>query len=169
MVCIVMGVSGSGKTTIGRILAKNLGIEFFDADDYHPDKNINKMRNSISLGDEDRNPWLYNLADHIARWNRGKGAVLACSALKEKYRQILSRDGNEDVMFIFLKGDKNLINERMKSRREHYFPLDLLDSQFSILEAPLNAIAVQIDLTPEEICAVIIDKLAGTGLMSQPS
>lgn len=165
MVCIVMGVSGCGKTTIGKIMANRLGVKFHDADDYHPENNINKMKNSISLDDEDRNPWLLNLAKHIAKWNRGKGAVLACSALKEKYRQILSGDEKEKVIFIFLEGNENVILERMKRRIEHYFPLELLESQFKALEAPLNAITVQIDNTPEEICTVIIDKLAGKGLL----
>lgn len=164
MVYIIIGVSGCGKTTIGRMLAKRLAIKFCDADDYHSQNNINKMKNFIPLVDEDRIPWLLNLAMHIAQWNRDEGAVLACSALKEKYRQILSWDEKEKVVFIYLEGDKNIIIERMKRRKEHFFPLGLLESQFNALEVPLNAITVQIDKTPGEICTVIIDKLVSKGL-----
>jgi len=167
MVCIVMGVSGCGKTTIGRVLAKKLGVKFYDADDYHPENNINKMQNSISLDDDDRLPWLEVLAKLIAKWNKDRGAVLACSALKDKYRQILSRNGKEKVIIIFLEGNENLISERMKKRKQHYFPVELLQSQFDELEAPHNAITVQIDNTPEEICTVIIDKLTGKKLQLQ--
>ena len=166
MVYIVMGVSGCGKTTIGNMLAEKLKIEFYDADDYHSQNNINKMKNFIPLDDEDRLPWFLDLAKHIAKWNRDEGAVLACSALKEKYHQILSWDGKEKVAFIFLEGEKNIILERIKGRKEHFFPLGLIESQFNGLEVPLNAITVQIDKTPGEICTVIIDKLASKGLTS---
>lgn len=165
MVWIIMGVSGSGKTTIGRILAKTLRIGFHDADDYHPANNIVKMVNSVPLDDADRQPWLFELARNIARWNRGKGAVLACSALREKYRRVLSRDGKENVTFIHLQGDEKVISERMKSRNSHFFPSELLASQFRELEAPANAITVEIDRTPDEICSLIIGKLAVNGLL----
>ena len=165
MVYIIMGVSGCGKTTIGRMLAKRLAIKFYDADDFHTQNNIDKMKNFISLDDDDRNPWLLDIAMHIAQWNRDGGAVLACSALKEKYRQILSRDAKEKVAFIYLEGDKNIILERMKGRKEHFFPLGLLESQFNALEAPLNAIKVRLDKTPEDICKEIIDKLIVSGLI----
>ncbi|HHT9106765.1 MAG TPA: gluconokinase [Candidatus Wujingus californicus] len=165
MVYIIMGVSGCGKTTIGRMLAKRLAIKFYDADDFHAQNNINKMKNLISLDDDDRNPWLLDIAMHIAQWNRDEGAVLACSALKEKYRQILSGDGKEKVAFIYLESNKNIILERMKGRKEHFFPLGLLESQFNALEAPLNAIKVRIDKTPEDICKEIIDKLIVGGLI----
>lgn len=165
MVYIIMGVSGCGKTTIGGMLAKMLAVSFYDADDYHPQNNINKMENSIPLDDDDRDPWLLDLAAHIAQWNRDGGAVLACSALKEKYRQILSWDGKEIVVFIYLEGDKDIILERMKKRKEHFIPLGLLESQFNALEVPLNAITVQIDKTPGEICTEIIKKLASKGFI----
>ena len=159
MVYIIMGVSGSGKTTIGMMLAKMLAINFYDADDFHSQHNINKMKNYIPLDDEDRTPWLLNLAAHVAQWNRNEGAVLVCSALKEKYRQILTRDGKEKVTFIHLEGGKSIILERMNRRKEHFFPSGLLESLFNALEVPLNAITVHIDKTPEEICTEIIDKL----------
>ena len=159
MVYIIMGVSGCGKSTIGRMLAKKLSIKYYDADDYHSERNIDKMRKYIPLDDEDRIPWLLDLALHIAQWNMGLGAVLACSALKEKYRRILSQDGKEKVAFIYLEGNKNIILERAKRRNEHFFPYELLESQFKALEVPLNGIIVQIAKTPEVICAEIIDKL----------
>lgn len=165
MVYIIMGISGCGKTTIGGMLAKMLAINFYDADDFHLQNNINKMKNFVPLDDEDRSPWLLDLAEHIAQWNRDEGAVLACSALKEKYRQILSWDGKEIVVFIYLEGDKDIILERMKKRKEHFIPLGLLESQFNALEVPLNAITVQIDKTPGEICTEIIEKLASKGFI----
>ena len=166
MVYVIMGVSGCGKTTIGRMLAQRLAIKFYDADDYHSQDNINKMKNSIPLDDEDRFPWLSDLAGNITQWNMGKGAVLACSALKEKYRKILSRDGMEKVIFIHLEGDRDIILNRMKSRKEHFFPVELLESQFKALEAPQNAITVQIGKAPEEICSELIDQLASKGFVS---
>lgn len=166
MVYIVMGVSGSGKTTIGRMLAKMLAINFYDADDFHSQNNINKMKNFVPLNDEDRIPWLLDLSEHIAQWNRDKGAVLACSALKEKYRQVLSRDGKKKVAFIYLEGNKNIILERMKRRKEHFFPVGLLETQFNALEVPLDAIIAQIDKTPGEICTEIIDKVVSKGFTS---
>ena len=114
MVYIIMGVSGCGKTTVGKILAEKFAMKFYDADDFHSENSIKKMQNLIPLEDEDRIPWLLNLAVRIRQWNKGEGAVLACSALKEKYRQILSGDGKEKVIFIYLEGDSNTILERME-------------------------------------------------------
>ncbi len=161
-----MGVSGCGKTTIGKMLAQRLEIKFYDADDYHAQDKINKMQNSVPLDDEDRVPWLSALAGKIKLWNIGKGAVLACSALKEKYRQILSRAGREDVVFIYLEGDRDIILDRIKGRKEHFFPLELLESQFKALEKPQNAITVQIGKAPEQICSELIDQLASEGFVS---
>jgi len=159
MVYVIMGVSGCGKSTIGRMLAKRLAVKFHDADDYHPQLNINKMKSGIPLDDEARIPWLSELSLCIAQWNRGKGAVLACSALKEKYRQILSLNGKEKVTFVYLKGDKNILLDRMKMRENHFFSAKLLESQFKVLEEPLGVITVHISKAPEEICSVIMDKL----------
>src|SRR3989344_3021602 len=161
MVYIIMGVSGCGKTTVGKILAEKFAMKFYDADDFHSENSIKKMQNLIPLEDEDRIPWLLNLAVRIRQWNKGEGAVLACSALKEKYRQILSGDGKEKVIFIYLEGDSNTILERMKKRKEHFFAPELLESQFSVLEEPSDAVRVPINKTPEEIGGEIIEKLAG--------
>jgi carbohydrate kinase (thermoresistant glucokinase family) len=163
MVYILIGVSGCGKTTIGRILSERLAIKFYDADDFHSHNNITKMKKLIPLDDVDRIPWLLKVAEHIAEWNRDEDAVLACSALKEKYRQILSWNGKEKVVFIYLEGNKNIILERMKKRKKHFFSLELLESQFNTLEIPLNGITVQIDKTPEEICTEIINKIVSNG------
>ena len=164
MVYIIMGVSGCGKTTVGKILAKKLGVEFYDADDFHPRNNINKMKNFIPLEDEDRISWLSDIAGRIEQWNREGDAVLACSALKENYRQILSCDGKEEVVFIYLEGDENTIIQRMEERKNHFFAPELLASQFDTLEEPLDAIKVRIDKIPDKVCGEIIDKLIINGL-----
>ncbi|MBU6392005.1 MAG: gluconokinase [Planctomycetes bacterium] len=166
MVYIVMGVSGSGKTTIGKMLAERLAVKFYDADDYHLQTSIDKMKNSIPLEDEDRTPWLLSLAKDISQWNMHEGAVLACSALKEQYRNILSNDKREKVVFIYLDGSKKLILKRMKKRKGHFFSSNLLESQFNTLEEPLDGIKVQIDKTPEDVCKEIIDKLQNVGMPS---
>jgi carbohydrate kinase (thermoresistant glucokinase family) len=159
MVFIVMGVSGSGKTAIGKLLAKRMGIKFYDADDYHPRSNIDKMKKSAPLDDEDRYSWLSELAMNIKQWNKKKGAVLACSALRENYRKILSGNGSEQVIFIFLKGDKGVILDRIRKRKYHFFPAGLLETQLDTLEEPPDAITVLIDKTPEEICKEIIEEI----------
>lgn len=157
MVWIVMGVSGSGKTTIGRILAENQGLPFYDADDFHPPQNVEKMRSGQPLNDHDRKPWLDTLSRHISDWNRRGGAVLACSALKKSYRNTLRSDGNH-VQFIYLKGSKEMILKRMNDREDHYMPPSLLDSQFEALEEPPDAITVFIDNPPEKIIAEILNE-----------
>ncbi len=167
MVYIIMGVSGSGKTTIGKMLAQKLSMQFYDADDNHTECNIIKMNSGVPLDDDDRRTWLTELAMNVTRWNKGAGAVLACSALKEKYRRIISRDRKEKVIFIHLQGDKNTIFERIKRREKHFFPVVLVESQFDALEAPQDAITVQIDKSPEEICAEIIYNLNRNGRTSQ--
>jgi carbohydrate kinase (thermoresistant glucokinase family) len=165
MIYIVMGVSGCGKSTIGGMLATRFAMNFYDADDFHSDNCVIKMKNGIPLDDEDRNPWLLYLATLIAKWNKDEGAVLACSALKEQHRKILSWEGKESVVFIHLDGDKDIILEQMRTRKDHFFPPDLLESQFNALEVPLNAITVQIDKAPEDICTEIINKIKSMGLL----
>ena len=157
MIYIIMGVCGCGKTTISEKLSTILNVPCYDADDFHPEVNIQKMKNGIPLGDNDRKPWLELLADKIFIWNKKKGAVLACSALKESYRQILSK--NKNVIFIFLKGEKSLIIERMQKRNSHYMPISLLDSQFTDLEVPDYAIKVSIDQPIENIISDIMKKI----------
>ena len=152
---IIMGVSGSGKTTVGTLLAKQLHLPFYDADDFHPEGNKVKMASGIPLNDNDRLPWLQALQDRLKSW---KGAVLACSALKESYRQILSE--GTSVVFVCLKGDYETIRKRMEIR-EHFMRPELLQSQFDILEPPSYGIAVGIEHTPEAMVSEIISKLAG--------
>ena len=158
MVYVLMGVSGCGKTTVGKLLAEKLGLPFFDADDFHPASNIEKMQNNIPLNDDDRAPWLAAIAGKIREANTTRGAVVACSALKKSYRKLLGGSGPA-ICFIFLKGDRELIGRRLLQRRGHYMPPDLLDSQFAALEAPDEGLTVSVDKSPPEICAEIIERL----------
>ncbi|MEW7291989.1 NADP-dependent phosphogluconate dehydrogenase [Aquimarina sp. 2304DJ70-9] len=158
-VYIVFGVSGSGKTTIGKVLAKTLDIPFYDADDFHSATNIKKMSDGIPLNDEDRNPWLQKLANKIKDWHHEKGAVLACSALKQKYREMLKSIHNESIKWIFLDGNYDLISSRLKARRKHFFKKELLTSQFETLEKPSTGISINIDQGTEEIIVEILHKL----------
>jgi len=154
---ILMGVVGSGKTTVGSLLAQKLGWQFADADDFHPAANVEKIRRGISLDDSDRAPWLAGLRDAILHWNaEGQNAVLACSALKRKYREELRVDG---VHFVYLKGDFELIEQRLRMRRGHFASDSILKSQFKDLEKPDDAITVEIDKSPEAIVSEIIAKL----------
>ena len=157
MVIIVMGVSGSGKTHIGKLLAEALSLPFHDADNFHTPGNVKKMEQGIALTDADRLPWLKILGDNVDRWNEAGGAVLACSALKEGYRELLSHHYTADVQFVYLKGSKELILSRMQARN-HFFPPQLLDSQFADLEEPKRAIVVDVDQTPEAIVEEIIQR-----------
>ena len=166
MVFILMGVSGCGKTTIGRMLADRMALPFLDADDFHSQNNIDKMKKSVPLADSDREPWLVSIARQVSELNAAAGGVLACSALKKKYRTILSQKNIEKVMFIYLKGSKRIIQQRMKKRKSHFFGSGLLGSQFDALEEPDDAVTVSVDKPPEKICAEILDKLAGLGVLS---
>jgi gluconokinase len=146
MFIIVFGVTGSGKTTIGTLLAKELGWQFYDADNFHPAANVEKMRQGIPLNDDDRIPWLAKLQALIRSYtDKGENAVLACSALRESYRQYLQAGG--EVKFIYLKGDFVLIQQRLNNRRGHYMNPNLLQSQFNTLEEPRPEITV-IDIAP---------------------
>jgi gluconokinase len=162
MVYVVMGVSGCGKTTIGKLLAVRLDIPFFEGDDYHSSTNIAKMRSHQPLTDSDRQAWLETLAQKIDEWQNTGGAVLACSALKRRYREILTSN-NQNVQFVYLKGDRDRIGERMAKRTDHYMPATLLESQFQTLEEPVDAIVASIDQTPRAICDFIITELSVGG------
>ncbi len=158
-VIFVMGVSGSGKSTIGQILARSLHLPFFDGDDYHPEENVSKMEAGIPLNDEDRYSWLkrlHALASDILKHN---GGVIACSALKESYRKILMDGIAHQVKWILLEGDYDLIKERMLGRQGHFMPINLLASQFDTLEIPLYATRISIDAKPETIVEDIINNL----------
>ena len=142
MITIVMGVSGSGKTTVGKLLAQSLNWDFSDADDYHPSANIEKMTLGIPLEDADRLPWLLQLQAAIDRWLlENKNVVLACSALKASYREMLCRD-QQRMKIVYLKGSFHLLATRLKSRENHYMKADLLLSQLETLEEPENAIII---------------------------
>jgi gluconokinase len=152
-----MGVVGAGKTTVGRLLAQKLDWCFADADDYHPAANVEKIRSGIPLDDSDRAPWLSALRNAILDWNsKGQDAVLACSALKRKYRAVLRADG---VHFVYLKGDFELIEQRLRNRSGHFASDSILKSQFEDLEKPADAITVEIDKTPEALVTEIITRL----------
>jgi gluconokinase len=159
MVIVLMGVSGAGKTTVGRLLAEALGAEFAEGDAYHPPENIEKMRRGIPLEDEDRWPWLQILVAQIDRWlAAGTTVVLACSALRQSYRDVLAQ-GRPGVRFVHLEGDRALIRRRLDARRGHYMPAILLDSQFAALEPPADAITVNVTGAPEAIVAEIVRHL----------
>lgn len=153
-----MGVSGSGKTTIGKQVAYELALPFYDADDFHPEENINKMSKGIPLNDEDRLPWLNHLASHFKEWESIGGVVLACSALKESYRQLLMSKGNE-VEWIYLAGTKDEIHARMNHRKKHYMKAEMLDSQFEALEEPAYGLRVDTSNDTETIVKTVIQKL----------
>lgn len=146
---VIMGVTGSGKTTVGQMLAQKLGWEFYDADHFHPEENVAKMSNGIPLDDNDRIPWLKALATLISSsHSQGQSLVLACSALKNTYRAML-RDSSDNVKFIYLKGDESLIGGRLNARKNHFMNPALLPSQFAVLEEPNQEEAVHIDIHPE--------------------
>ncbi len=156
---VVMGVSGCGKSTVGQALAQRLDCPFYDGDDYHPAANVAKMRQGIPLDDADRWPWLDRLADLIAEHlGQGETAVLACSALKEKYRQRLKR-GQENVVFVYLKGSFDLIWQRMQQREGHYMKAEMLQSQFDALEEPDPTTAIVVDI--DQDIASMISEIIG--------
>ena len=153
-IIIVMGVSGSGKTTVGTMLARELGCEFYDADDFHSTANREKMSQGLPLTDEDRADWLNSLQNLIQeKLEKNSPCVLACSALKQVYREQLSID--ESIRFVYLHGTYDQIETRMKRRQSHYMPVELLKSQFETLEEPTDALYVDISKTPEEIVQII--------------
>ncbi len=154
MMLVVMGVSGSGKSTVGEALASSLGWRFLDADSFHPPANVSKMKAGTPLTDDDRWPWLDILAAEMrAILDRGDSAVLACSALKRSYRERLTRAG--DVRFVHLEGDKATIAARIAARKHQYMPASLLDSQFATLERPPDALSVDVRLSvPEQVAFI---------------
>jgi gluconokinase len=158
MIIVVMGVTGSGKSTIGKLLANCLSLPFFDADDFHSQENISKMSRGISLTDEDRYPWLQNLSK-LLQSHQTAGAVLACSALKENYRSLLRQGLKEPIIWIYLEGSKELLLKRMKARKGHFMPQALLDSQLATLEKPSYAWCFSIEKDPESIVNEIMNRI----------
>jgi len=166
MVIVIMGVAGSGKTTIGQALAAELRWPFRDADEFHPPANIAKMAAGTPLNDSDRAPWLAAIRAYIdATLSEGKSAVVTCSALKESYRETLSKDHADDsgnrtsptsaVRWVYLKGDAALVAERLSHRRGHFMKPEMLQSQLTTLEEPRDAVICDIAKTPAEIVAQV--------------
>jgi len=161
VILIVFGVSGAGKTTVGKMLVEQLGWHFLEADDFHPAGNIEKMRNGYPLTDEDRRPWLDCLRKQIEQLlSAGENAVSACSALKRAYRDRLRV--SDEVKFVFLRGDYALIEKQLRSRHGHFMNPTLLQSQFDDLEEPQpdeNVLTIQLGRSPQELVEEIIAKL----------
>ena len=161
MIVIIFGVCGAGKTTVGKLLARELGWRFIEADDFHPAANIEKMRSDHPLTDEDRWPWLERLRQQIERaLSAGENAVLACSALKRAYRDRLRV--SDDVKFVFLRGDYPLVEKQLRGRHRHFMNANLLQSQFADLEEPKpdeDVVTIELGRTPQEIVEEIKAKL----------
>jgi gluconokinase len=155
---LVMGVSGCGKSTIAKALSESLEIPFIEADNFHPEANILKMKNGHPLDDNDREPWLQNLAKELFQ-NEKNGVVLACSALKEKYRNILTSLIARPLQIISLEGSFDLIKNRMEQRAGHFMPAHLLQSQFDTLEKPKNTWVFNIQNDPKTIHLQILEKI----------
>jgi len=154
MVIVIMGVSGSGKTTIGQLLEKKMSYVFIDADDYHSDKNKLKMINNVALNQEDREPWLKSLRILLDKYiENKKGLILACSALSKDSRSVLGTNRIE-IHLVYLKGSKSLIKKRMVNRN-HFMPSSLLDSQFLELSEPTNALVIDINQKPSQLATQI--------------
>jgi gluconokinase len=153
---VLTGVAGSGKTTVGEALARRLGWDFYDADAFHPAENISKMANGIPLTDADRAPWLASLHALIsASLQENRPAVLACSALKESYRQRLLQ-GNDNALIVYLKGEYELIWSRLSARQDHYMEPQLLQSQFDTLEEPVDVLTIDVSKSVERIVEEIL-------------
>ena len=152
-----MGPAGSGKTTVGELLAAQLSWEFADGDDFHLPANIAKMSQGIPLTDEDRLPWLQSIRDAMQKWlAQGKSAVVACSALKRSYRELLGINPKaKDVKLVYLKGNYNLLLERLHSRTGHYMKDQMLASQIADLEEPADALTIDISESPQQIVSEI--------------
>ncbi|ODT43147.1 MAG: gluconate kinase [Nitrospira sp. SCN 59-13] len=161
MIILIMGVSGAGKTTIGRRLAEVLGWKFLEGDDLHPIANIEKMRSGQPLTDSDRRPWLERLHATIAEQVRmNQPAVMACSVLKMTYRAVVEEGARHVLRLVYLKGTADLFRERLAGRRKHFMPPELLDSQLAILEEPADALVIDATLPPDEIILRIRQGLA---------
>jgi gluconokinase len=159
MIILLMGVTASGKTTVGKQLALELGWRFLEGDDFHSPENIKKLRQGMPLNDEDRKPWLEAIRETIrATLARGENTVIACSALKETYRRMLRV--SEQVIFVYLKATIPLIQERLRRRVGHFMNPNLIQSQFDTLEEPEDALQIDAGLTPAEIVRIIRNKLS---------
>jgi gluconokinase len=159
VIVLVMGPAGSGKTTVGELLASQLGWDFFDGDNFHSPANIEKMSHGIPLGDEDRIPWLNSIREAMLEWDsNGRNAVLACSALKRSYRERLQI--NSSVSLVYLKGSFELLRQRLHSRKGHYAGEQILAGQVADLEEPTDAITIDAAHSPQQIVAEVRQRLA---------
>lgn len=155
MIILIMGVAGSGKTTIGRLLAQELQWPYFEADDFHPAANKEKMGRGVPLDDNDREPWLAAIRQAIDECvGQGRSAVFSCSALKEQYRRLLA-GGRTEVRLVFLTGSRELLRERLEGRAGHYMKPGMLDSQLAILEPPADALTLDVGQSPEMLVKTI--------------
>jgi len=161
-ILFVIGISGTGKSTIGKILAQELNLPFYEGDKYHSEANIKKMAGGHPLNDGDRMEWLIAL-NQLAIDHKNTGAIIACSALKESYRDLLERNIRDHVLWISLEGSYDLILERLHKRKGHFMPASLLQSQWDTFEPPKNAMKVSIDASPGEIAAQILKEWAEKG------
>jgi gluconokinase len=153
-----MGVTGSGKTKVGSLLARQLGWEFLDADDFHPESNLGKMRRGVALNDDDRRPWLEKVRAEIEKRDAaGRSLVLGCSALKRNYRELLA--AGLAVEFVYLKGGLELVERRLRARLGHFADEKILAGQFADLEEPVGAVVVDIGAVPEKIVSEIRERL----------
>lgn len=157
---VVMSVSGVGKTTIGQMLATATGLPFFDGDDFHPQANIDKMAAGVPLTDADRQGWLWQLHQLLQAQLLLHGCVIACSALKQQYRDVLNNGLGDAVVFVYLQGSYDEVLQRLQQRQGHFMQAGLLQSQYDALEPPIDAIVVSITKTPEAIVEDIVSQLA---------
>jgi gluconokinase len=155
MIIVIMGVSGSGKSTVGKLLAERLSVRFLDGDDFHPEKNIAKMSRGVPLNDADRAPWLIAVSKALKNHEKD-GVVCACSALKESYRQTLQKGLRKKITWMFLEGSKEILLKRIKSRAGHFMPGQLLQSQFDDLEIPAYAYCFSVNKSADVIVAEMI-------------
>ena len=160
MVILIMGVSGCGKTTIGLKAARALQVPFLDGDDLHLQTNISKMNRGLPLTDDDRGPWLKRVAEEMAKMAGQGGGVVACSALKKSYRQVLFGDSSIPILLVYLKGTRDTLYRRLQQRKSHFMPPDLLNSQLNTLEEPEHALTLSIELSPEILCKRIVHDAA---------
>ena len=154
---LIMGVSGSGKTTVGELLAQQLKLPFYDGDDFHPAANVAKMTAGIPLTDADRAGWLATLAADLGKWGATTGAVVACSALKEAYRQTLQAGAPDNpLQWVFLDGTPELLRSRIEGRQGHYMKANMLDSQLAALEKPTYGLQLDVQDAPDKLVAQIV-------------
>ena len=169
MIIVIMGVSGCGKTTVGKRVAAALQLPFLDADDLHSVANVRKMKEGLPLTDDDRGPWLRSVAEKMSEMAGQGGGVVACSALKEKYRGVLYGDSSIPVLLVYLKGTRDALYRRMQQRVNHFMPPDLLDSQLKTLEEPEYALTLSIELSPETLSEKIVHHAVPQSAVSPPS